>query len=103
KLASAGAIGQIFVGDLTNTGVDMSATNGKVALVAGTTLAVTSAGCPTGVLVADLVGYGTANCSETAATAALSATKVDLRNSSGCTDTNNNQGDFTVTSVNGSS
>ena len=104
KLASAAAVGQTFTADVTNSSIDMSQTNGKVALVLGTTVATTSAGgCPTGVTVADLLGYGTANCAETTATAALSATKVDKRNSNGCTDTGNNSLDFTVTTVNTSS
>ena len=81
----------------------MSSTDGKVALVLGTTVATTTSGCPTAVTVADLLGYGSANCAETTATAALSATKVDLRKLSGCTDTGNNSADFTVTTVNTSS
>ncbi len=99
KLNSGGAIGATFTADLTNTGVNLSATDGKVALVAGTNVAVTTSGCPTGVTVADLVGYGSANCSETTATAALSATKSALRKSDGCTDSNNNLGDFTTPTV----
>src|SRR5581483_6639406 len=80
-----------------NTSINMSATDGKVALVVGTSAASTSAGgCPTGVTVADLVGYGGANCSETTAVAALSATKSALRKTDGCTDTDNNSADFTT-------
>lgn len=103
KLASGGAVGQTFTADVTNTAVNMSATDGKVALVVGTTLATTASGCPTAVTVADLIGYGSANCSETTATAVLSATKVALRNTGGCTDTGSNVADFTVTTVNASS
>ncbi len=95
KLASNAAIGATFTGDLDGS-IDMSATNGKVALIVGTTVATTTAGCPTGVTVSDLVGYGTANCSETTAVAALSATKSALRKNDGCTDTNNNANDFTT-------
>ena len=47
-----------------STAINMSATNGKVALVA-TTVPLTGA-CPLGGNVVDLIGYGTANCSETA-------------------------------------
>jgi disulfide oxidoreductase YuzD len=104
KLAPAtGTVGQAFTADVTNTSVNMSATDGKVALVIGTTVATTTTGCPTGVVIADLLGYGSANCSETAPTAVLSATKVDLRKTNGCTDTGNNSSDFTVTTVNASS
>jgi hypothetical protein len=83
--------------DATNTGINMSATDGKVALVVGTTVATTTAGCPTGVTVSDLLGYGSANCSETTATAVLSATKSARRTAS-CTDTGSNVADFTVVS-----
>ena len=72
--------------------IAMSGTNGKVALVTGIT---SLTGCTT-VGVVDLVGYGTANCSETAATPALSNTTGALRNNNGCTETNNNLLDFTV-------
>ncbi|HEX8844854.1 MAG TPA: Calx-beta domain-containing protein [Pyrinomonadaceae bacterium] len=96
-------VGTNFTADVTNTGINMSATDGKVALVLGTTVATTTTGCPTGVTVVDLLGYGSANCSETTPTAVLSATKVAVRNSNGCTDTGNNASDFTVTTVNTSS
>jgi predicted extracellular nuclease len=44
----------------------------------------------------DLVGFGSANCAETAPTAALSNTTAALRRSNGCTDTGNNSADFSV-------
>jgi hypothetical protein len=104
KLAPAtGTVGQAFTADVSNSSINMSATDGKVALVIGTTVATTTTGCPTGVVIADLLGYGSANCSETAPTAALSATKVDVRKTNGCTDSGNNSSDFTVTTVNASS
>jgi len=86
--------------DASNTSINMSATDGKVALVVGTNAASTTAGgCPSGVTVADLVGYGTANCAETSATGALTASKSAKRNSDGCTDTDNNLADFTTTTL----
>src|SRR5205807_10510397 len=86
--------------DASNSSINMSANNGKVALVVGTTTASTTAGgCPTGVTVADLVGYGTANCAETSATGALTASKSAKRNSDACTDTDNNSADFTTTTL----
>lgn len=72
--------------------IAMAAASGKVALVNGTT-ALT--GCPS-TNVIDLVGYGTANCSETSPTAVLSISDAAFRNNSGCTDTNNNLSDFTL-------
>lgn len=103
KLGTGGAVGQTFTADITKTGINMSATDGKAALVLGNTVATTTSGCPTGVTIADLLGYGSANCAEETATAALSTTKVDLRNNHGCSDTNANAADFTVTIVNTSS
>ncbi|HEV8188856.1 MAG TPA: Calx-beta domain-containing protein, partial [Pyrinomonadaceae bacterium] len=102
KLASGGTVGQNFAADITNTAINMSATDGKVAIVLGTIVATTSSGCPTNVTVVDLLGYGLANCAEGNATAALSPTKVDSRNNQ-CTDTGNNGLDFIVITVNVSS
>jgi uncharacterized protein len=77
-----------------NGSTQMSGSNGKVALVNNQT-ALTGA-CPSGANIVDFVGYGSANCSETAATPALSATTAALRNANGCTDAGNNSTDFTV-------
>ena len=75
----------------------MGGTAGKVALLSNTT--VLSGNCP-GFLangIVDFVGYGpTADCSETAPTAILSATTAAIRNQNGCQDTDNNSNDFTV-------
>ena len=75
-------------------GVPMNATTGKVALVS-TTTALTGT-CPSAGGIVDLVGYGTANCSETSPTGALSNTTADLRNAFGCGDSGNNMADFTI-------
>ena len=72
--------------------IAMSATTGKVALVNGTT-ALTGT-CPGSGSYVDLLGYGTANCFETAVMAALSNTTAGLRASDGCVDTDNNSSDF---------
>lgn len=79
--------------DATGT-LNMSATAGKIALVSSTT--ALNGACPT-TNVVDVVGFGGANCFETAPTAALSVSTGALRNSNGCTDTGNNSTDFTVT------
>lgn len=81
--------------DLTVT-LAPAAANGRVALVNSTTAL---SGCPTGGSVIDLVGYGTSNCFEGTATAALTATTYALRAGAGCTDTNTNSTDFTVGTV----
>ena len=78
-----------------NGGISISATVGKIALVNSTT--ALSGACPTGGVI-DLVGYGTGtNCSETAVVPTLSPTTAAVRAASGCTDTDNNAADFTVT------
>ena len=61
--------------------IAMSATSGKVALLSTTTLL--SGACPTNPLIDDFVGYGSANCSETAPTGQLSNTTAALRNGNG--------------------
>jgi predicted extracellular nuclease len=66
-----------------------------VALVRNTT--ALSGACPTGGAVADLVGFGGANCFEgTAAAPAPSNTTAVLRSSGGCVDTDDNASDFTA-------
>jgi hypothetical protein len=77
--------------DATGT-IGLSATNGKVALVASTTALVGA--CPTGGSLVDLVGYGSANCSETAPTPTLDNTTAAVRRGNGCVDADNNAGDF---------
>lgn len=78
---------------VSNPTIAMSGTNGKVALVNNLTAL---SGCPAATDVIDLVGYGTANCSETATTPALTTTTAGFRNNNGCTETNNNSTDFTM-------
>jgi hypothetical protein len=109
KGASAAAIGAPLPGaDATNTNLDLAGANGKVALVKQTA----SLGCNGGsnvcnaaqlALIADLVGYGTANFFEGAAAAgALSNTTAAHREDAGggfavgCVDTHDNFADFTV-------
>ena len=83
-----------MVGDVVGS-IAMSGTNGKVALVASST--ALSGSNPSGGALVDLLGYGpTANGFETAPTAALSNTTAALRNAAGCTDTDNNSSDFSV-------
>ena len=78
---------------------NMSATNGKVAIVNGTT-ALSSCGpagtlCPTSDFV-DLIGYGTASQFEgTQPAPALDYTHAALRGDNGCTDTDENSTDIT--------
>lgn len=81
--------------DATGT-LAMSGANGKVALVNTTT--PLSGACPTGTV--DLVGYGTANCFEGSATAALTSTTAAIRALGGCQDSDNAAVDFSVAAPN---
>jgi endonuclease/exonuclease/phosphatase family metal-dependent hydrolase len=93
EAAQGGGTQDLPTPDATGS-IPMSATTGKVALVNSTTML--SGTCPTGANIIDFVGYGGANCFETAPTAALSNTTAAIRNLGGCTDTDNNLSDFTV-------
>ncbi|MDP3538854.1 MAG: ExeM/NucH family extracellular endonuclease [Azonexus sp.] len=73
----------------------LSATNGKVALVSSTT-PLTGANPIGGATVVDLLGFGSANGYEGAASAVLSNTTAALRAGNGCADTNNNSSDFST-------
>ncbi|HXH92718.1 MAG TPA: DNA/RNA non-specific endonuclease, partial [Thermoanaerobaculia bacterium] len=92
---AAGAAGTVNLPTPDATGtIALSATAAKIALADTATIGVQ---CPTGGSIADFVGYGpTANCSETSPTAVLANTTAALRKNNGCTDTNNNNSDFTV-------
>ncbi len=88
-----------FITDATP--INMSATGGKVALVSSTT----PLGCNGGstpcspaalAMIVDLIGWDGANFFEGAAAPATSNTTADLRNESGCVDTDNNSADFTA-------
>jgi len=86
---------------IDSTSIALSATDGKVALVTGTTTLGCNGSatnpCPPEQLerIIDLVGYGTANFSEGAAAApTLSNTTAAIRKEGGCTDTDNNSADF---------
>ncbi len=93
KLATNGAIGSVVPDANINGTLNLSGTNGKVALVSnGDPLS----GCVVASPVVDLVGYGsTANCREGATNAPTpsNATAV-LRKNGGFTDTNVNGFDF---------
>jgi lamin tail-like protein len=74
--------------------IAMAAGAGKVALVNNST--TLTGMCPSGVV--DFVGYGAANCFEgiIGPAPAPSSTMADIRNSNGCSDTDDNSVDFTA-------
>jgi endonuclease G len=97
--AGAGGTTNLPTPDATG-GIAMSATAAKVALV-NTTTALTGTGCPFDASVVDFVGYGSASCFEgTAAAPALTNTTAELRNGSGCMETDSNSVDFASGSPN---
>jgi hypothetical protein len=80
--------------DASTATINLSASDGKVALVTGTEL-LGGSGCPLNPAIADFVGYGSANCAEGAAVATLNATKA-ARRINRCLDSNTNATDFAV-------
>jgi hypothetical protein len=72
--------------------INLSATSGKVALM-NTSVPLTDS-CPAAGTFVDLIGYGSANCAESATAAGLSNTTASIRRGNGCTDTGNNAADF---------
>jgi hypothetical protein len=98
KLSSGGAVGALLPSEDTTGNINLSGTNGKVAL-SNDTLPITS--CLPNAAIVDFVGYGTASCFEGAAAAPTSGgnTSSVLRASSGCQDGNNNGADFAGASV----
>src|SRR5205085_558702 len=89
----AGGTSALPMPDATGT-LALSASAGKVALVSATT--ALSGACPTTGVI-DLLGFGSANCSETAPSAALTNTTSAIRTNI-CADTDNNSTDFSTTS-----
>jgi len=77
--------------DATGT-IPLSGSSGKVALVAAAT--ALSGACPAAGSYEDLVGYGTANCSEGGAPAPTLTNTTAARRASLCGDSNNNGADF---------
>lgn len=95
QAAGAGGTTPLPTSDATGA-IPMSATAGKVALASTTT--ALSGTCPASAGLVDLVGFGsTASCFEgSGPTPTLSNTTAGLRGGGGCTDTDNNAGDFSV-------
>jgi len=106
QLDSNGSSGSpLPTSDLTNTSLNMAQNAGKVVLVTGTTgLACNGSSTPCNASqlarIVDLVGYGSANFYEGAGAApAISSTTAAIRKNGGCTDTDNNNADFTAGAV----
>ncbi len=103
QFVGSGTNGQPLSGDIPVPILNLAGSGGQIALLGkGQTLPPGCPGAPdlTGAVV-DYVGYGTATCSEgNAPTLAPPATKALLRIGGGCTDNNNNLGDFSFADPN---
>ncbi|OLB76774.1 MAG: nuclease [Actinobacteria bacterium 13_2_20CM_2_71_6] len=95
EAAGAGGTTPLPSPDVTGT-INMSGTNGKVALVSAAVALTCGSTCAGAVGVRDFVGYGTANDFEGAAAPALSNTTAALRAGGGTVDTDSNAADFTA-------
>ncbi|MGB5006004.1 MAG: lamin tail domain-containing protein, partial [Ferruginibacter sp.] len=97
-LASGATGAALPTPDLINTGMNLSGTAGKVALVNDAVALNGTTACNTASVV-DVLGYGTtATCSETApfSTTGIDNTESMFRKINGCTDANNNSTDFEI-------
>jgi hypothetical protein len=110
-LVALGGIGTVGAAvpspDLTTTNLSMAAASGKVALATVTAALGCGATATPCTLphanILDLAAYGASNNGEGGTTinngVALNNTQGGVRNSNGCTDTDNNNADFTVVTV----
>ncbi len=95
RLASGGANGTpLPIANTTNNNINLSGSNGKLALVTNQTALVGSNPVGGGTL-ADFVGYGTANAFEGSAAAPAGGNSIAVfRKNNGATDTGDNAADF---------
>ena len=81
--------------DLKSNALTLSTASGKVALIDNTTTLTGNCPLPANAII-DFVGYGSADCFETAASSSPSNTTSITRMERGCIDANNNSTDFVV-------
>jgi uncharacterized repeat protein (TIGR01451 family) len=95
QLASGGASGSLLpTANATNTGINISGANGKLALCTNTT-ALSGSNPVGGATIADFVGYGTAGAFEGSAAAPAGGNAIAIfRKNNGLTDTGDNAADF---------
>jgi hypothetical protein len=105
--AGTGGVALPVSPDVTTTNLNLSGTSGKIALVttafASNSCGATATPCtlPNASII-DLVAWGAANNAEGGAPTnggvAITATDGNVRKNNGCTDTDNNNNDFTIVS-----
>jgi len=89
--------------DASNTSVNLSATNGKVALVTNQTLltcGATPGNCLPNAAIKDFVGFGSANNFEGAAAAPVGSNTTAITRTNGCADNDANNTDFAASAPN---
>lgn len=98
QLASGGSVGSPLPTPNATGTLNLSGTAGKLALVTNTTALSCGANCLPNAAIKDFVGFGaTANSWEgTGPAPAPSTTTADIRLAGGCTETDNNNTDFTT-------
>ena len=100
QLASAAAIGSPLPAPDASGTTNLAVSGGKVALVRGSALLScggSAGGCAGDSTIADLIGYGSAADYEgSGAAPAMSNTLAEVRAGSGCTDADDNAGDFST-------
>lgn len=97
--AGTGGVALPVAADLVTTNLNMSGTAGKVALINNSTGNNPCTGNTVNGIFVDVVGYGTANCFETAAAPGTNSTQGVVRNGAGTVDTNSNTADFALVSA----
>lgn len=101
QMGSGGAVGAALpTPNVSATGINMSATLGKVFLTNTTTTLTTT--CPSSAAIVDFVGFGsTASCFEGTAPAPAGSNSLAVtRLNSGCTDSNQNSTNFAAQTPN---
>ncbi len=81
---------------INSGGPSISQSSGKIALINNATGSNLCSGNTSGPIYVDVVGFGSANCYETAPTPILNNAAAAVRNGGGMVDTDNNSADFTV-------
>ena len=104
KIGSAGSNGSTVPFDYDSSSLSAAAGSGRLALMA-TGSVLPDGSCPVGdgtfgPYILDMVGYGTATCSETSPAPTLSTILAAFRKGNGCIDTDNNAADFTAATPN---
>ena len=100
QLASTAAVGAALPAPDASGTTNLAASGGKVALVRDAnalSCGATAGSCSSIASVDDLVGYGSATDFEgSGAAGALNSTTAAVRDAAGCTDSNDNSGDFAI-------